>query len=155
MKTITCYDLEGKPHAVPADQLLFSPAVYGIFIENEQVLLARHPQTGRWQPPGGRLRPDETPTQSVRHYFREITGMTPKLGSLLIVEEQYALDADGQAYHLSNLYYNLDRPDATVATLTEIENANLGEWVNLAELKRSDLQLGYDAITAGRLRAAI
>lgn len=155
MKTVTCYDLEGKPHAIPADQLLFSPAVYGIFIENEQVLLVRPSETGRWQPPGGRLRPDETPTQAVRHYFREITGMTPKLGPLLAVEEQYVLDGDGQAYHLSVLYYGLDRPDATVATLTEIENASLGEWVNLAELKRSDLQLGYDAIAAGRRRVTM
>lgn len=153
MKKIACYDLEGSTVLVAPDALIFRPAVYGIFIENQQVLLTRHPQTGLWQPPGGILQPHQPPTQAVRHFFRNVTGMTPQLGPLLHVEDDFRLDADGQAWHLTVLYYALDRPEATVATLTELESAIQPDWVPLNECRRDQFQLGYDALEAGKLRA--
>lgn len=155
MKQIVCYNPEGTPVPVPADSLTFRPAVYGIFIENQQVLLMRDPAVDLWRPPGGILQPHEPPTQAVRHFFREVTGMTPKLGPLLHVEEKYRIDDDGQAWHLTMLYYALDRPEATVATLTEIENTIQPDWVPLNELRREQLLLGYEAIEAGKLRSQI
>lgn len=155
MNSIICYDWEGNAHSVAVEHVQFRPAVYGIFIENDQVLLVRHPHTDRWQPPGGILRSDETPSQAVRHYFRQITGMTPRLGPLLSIDDQYLIDENEQAWHLSVLYYALDRPEATVATLTEIESSAQPEWVHLAQLRREDLQLGYDAIEAARLRLSL
>lgn len=155
MKQIVCYDPEGKPVPVSADSLIFRPAVYGIFIENQQVLLIRDPDVDLWHPPGGILQPHEPPTQAVRHFFREVTGMTPKLGPLLHIEEKYRMDDEGQAWHLTMLFYALDRPPATVATLTEIESTIQPDWVPLNELQREQLQLGYEAIEAGKLRSRI
>ena len=155
MKQIVCYNPEGLPVSVPADSLIFRPAVYGIFIENQQVLLMRSSDDDLWHPPGGILQPHEPPTQAVRHFFRDITGMTPKLGPLLHVEEKYRIDDDGQAWHLALLFYALDRPAATVATLTEIESAIQPDWIPLNELQREQLQLGYEAIEAGKLRSQV
>jgi len=155
MKTIDCYDLEGNPIPISPDNLLFRPAVYGIFIENHQVLLTKHPKTNLWQPPGGILMPHDPPRQAVRHFFRDLTGMTPDLGPLLHVEDKYRVDEDGQAWHLSVLYYALDRPQATVATLTEIESAVQPDWVPLNECHREQFQLGFEAIEAGKLRLQI
>jgi 8-oxo-dGTP diphosphatase len=155
MTQIACYDSEGNTVPVAPDTLIFRPAVYGIFIEHQQILLTRHPQSGLWQPPGGILQPDETPTQAVRHHFRQITGMTPRLGPLLLVEDQYVIDEDKQPWHLSILYYALERPAATVASLTEIESSSQPEWIPLGTLKREQLHLGFEAIEAGRLRLQI
>ncbi|MCA9925579.1 MAG: NUDIX domain-containing protein [Anaerolineales bacterium] len=155
MKTIDCYDLQGNPTPVSPDNLLFRPAVYGIFIENQQVLLIKHPITGLWQPPGGILKANEPPRQAVRHFFRDVAGMTPDLGPLLHVEDAYRIDEQGQAWHLTIMYYALERPQATVATLTEIESAVQPDWVPLSECRREQFQLGYEAIEAGKLRTQI
>ncbi|MCP5096114.1 MAG: NUDIX domain-containing protein [Chloroflexi bacterium] len=155
MSQIACYDSNGNEILVSPENITFRPAVYGIFIEHQQVLLTRHLQTGLWQPPGGILQQLETPNQAVRHHFREVTGMTPRLGSLLLVEDHYIVDDEKQAWHLSVLYYALKRPEATVASLTEIESSSQPEWVPLATLKREQLQLGFEAIEAGRLRLQI
>ena len=155
MSQVTCYDSNGNAISVSSENMTFRPAVYGIFIEHQQVLLTRHAQTGLFQPPGGILQSLETPTQAVRHHFRDVTGMTPRLGPLLLVEDQFIVDDAQQAWHLSTLYYALDRPEATVASLTEIESSSQPEWVTLATLQRDQLQLGFEAIEAGRLRLQV
>jgi ADP-ribose pyrophosphatase YjhB (NUDIX family) len=152
MATVCCYDVYGNAVPVAPESIVFRPAVYGIFIENDYILLLRHPQSELWHPPGSVLASHETPTQAVRHYFRQLTGMTPILGPLLFVEDQYHVDDARQAWHLSVLYYALDRPVATAATLAELEGSVQPGWLPLAELKRNQMQFGYEAIQAGWLR---
>lgn len=150
--TILCYDENGRSAAIVQDRLTFSPAAYGILIENEQVLLQRHPVTELWRLPGGVLVAQETPSQAVRRHFRTVTGMTPLLGPLLYVEEQYRLEGEDEGLHLSILYYALERPAPGVAGLISFDHPQRPEWVSLDSLDRSQLQFGYEAIQAGRLR---
>lgn len=148
MATILCYDVSGGTFPVAPEALLLRPAVYGIFIENSQILLLKHPQTLRWQPPGTVLAENETPTQAIRHVFRWLTGMTPRVGAMLYVEDQYVLDNDRRAWQLSVVYYTLERP-STAATISDSTKV---EWVPLSELERSQMQFGYEAVQAGRLQ---
>jgi ADP-ribose pyrophosphatase YjhB (NUDIX family) len=148
MTTILCHDVSGGTFPVAPEALFFRPAVYGIFIENSQVLLQKQPQTMLWQPPGTILAENETPTQAVRHIFRRLTGMTPRVGVMLYVEDQYVMDSDRRAWHLSVVYYALERP-STAATISDSSKI---EWVPLDELDRSQMQFGYEAVQAGRLR---
>ncbi|MCL4265055.1 MAG: NUDIX domain-containing protein [Anaerolineae bacterium] len=148
MTTILCHDASGGTFPVAPEALFFRPAVYGIFIENSQVLLHKHPQTMLWQPPGTVLAENETPTQAVRHVFRRLTGMTPRVGAMLYVEDQYVLDSDRGAWQLSVVYYALERP-STAATISDTSKV---EWVPLGELERSQMQFGYEAVQAGRLQ---
>ena len=152
MATVSCYDVYGKAVPVATESIAFRPAVYGILIENDQVLLLRHPRTELWYPPGSVLASHDTPTQTVRHYFRQLTGMTPILGPLLFVEDQYYIDDARQAWHLSVLYYVLDRPVATATTPADVESSAEPDWLPLVELKRNQMQFGYEAIQAGWLR---
>ncbi len=151
---IHCYDQDGELVAVPADDVVFRPAAYGILIENEQILLASNPQTGLWQPPGRILEPHETPTHALKHHLRRLAGLTPLVGPLLYVEDQHRLDEKGRAWHLSVLYYALDRPPYPTMDLTEMETF-AAAWVPLADVKRLNLQFGYNAIQAGRLRLTL
>ena len=152
MASVTiCYDLNGRAVPVDRDKLRFRPAVYGLFLDGEQILLVKHPITHLWHPPGGIVPEEETPAQAVRHFFRRVTGMTPRLGPLVFIEDQYRIDETEQAYHLSVLYYALSQPDATHAALSEVEKSTPYAWLPLAELPRSALQLGYEAIHAARL----
>ena len=70
MSSIVCYDIHGNAVPIAAESIIFRPAVYGIFIENEQILLQQQPQTSLWHPPGTRLTASDTPTQIIRHHFR-------------------------------------------------------------------------------------
>jgi len=152
MATTVCYDIYGNAVPVASETITFRPAVYGIFIENSQILLQKQPQTGLWYPPGKILAANDTPTQVVRHYFRQLTGLTPIIGSLLYVEDQFFIDEERRAWKLSALYYGLERPLTAATALTESEETNHPQWVLLAELQREQFQFGYEAVQAGKLQ---
>ncbi len=151
MTTTVCHDMYGNAVPVAPETITFRPAVYGIFIENSQVLLQKQPQTGLWHPPGTILAASDTPTQVIRHYFRQLTGLTLVIGSLLFVEDQYFIDEERRAWKLSVLYYGLERPLAA-APLTEAAEASQIEWVPLTDLPREQFQFGYEAVQAGKLQ---
>jgi ADP-ribose pyrophosphatase YjhB (NUDIX family) len=155
MNAVSCYDARGNAVSVPADAFIFRPAVFGILIDQGQVLLLRHPQTGLWHPPGGILTLSETPTQAVRHHLQREAGVMPILGPLLFVEERYRLDDQGQAWHLSVLYYALERPAAGAAIVAKSDGTAQPVMISLEELQRDQMQFGYDAIQAGRLRLGL
>lgn len=149
MATIICHDIQGNPIPVAPEALIFRPAVYGIFIENNQVLLHKYQYSSLWCPPGAILAAHETPNQIIRHTFRKLTGMTPKLGPMLYMEDQYLFDGERRAWHFAVVYYALERP-STAATLSM--DSGITEWVPLADLDRRQMQFGYEAIQAGRLQ---
>ena len=152
MATIVCYDIYGNAVPVAAESITFRPAVYGIFIENSQILLQKQPQTGLWHPPGTLLAASDTPTQVIRHYIRQIIGLTPGIGSLLFVEDQYFIDEERRAWKQSAMYYGLERPLSSATALTESEEASQTEWVPLADLQREQFQFGYEAVQAGKIQ---
>lgn len=151
METIRCYDAQGGYTDVAADQVAFQAAAYGIFIENEQVLLVQHPQTRLWQPPGAPLVNNETPHDLLCHVFRQILGVTPLVGPLLFVEDRYELDKRRQAWQVAALYYGLKRPSSTAAVPAEIASSGLSAWVPVGQLQRKQMQFGYEAVRAGLL----
>jgi ADP-ribose pyrophosphatase YjhB (NUDIX family) len=152
MSTVRCYDAAGNAVAVAPESITFRPAVYGIFIENQQVILLEHTQTNLWYPPGRILQSHEVPTQIVRHIFRQVTDMMPALGPLLFVEDQYRVDENGRAWHTSVLYYGLNRAEVTPSTFSGLSSPPQYEWIPLSALRRERLLFGFEAIQAGRLR---
>ncbi|MBE2197684.1 MAG: NUDIX domain-containing protein [Anaerolinea sp.] len=151
---IHCYDTSGNATPVAPESVQFRPAAYGILIdEYEQVLLLRHTQTNLWYPPGGILSPQETPKQAVRFHFRRIMGSTPQVGSLLFVEDQYRITDDNQAWHLSMMYYAMEKPTLSTTTLGESVDSDVAaRWVPVLELDRTKMQFGWEAIQAGQLQ---
>lgn len=152
MATTICSDIFGNLVPVSPEALIFRPAVYGIFIENNQAFLLKHPQTELLYPPGHLLGEDETPTQAIRHQFRDLTGMTPKIGALIFLEDRYFVDDDHRAWHISALYYALERPKTAVNQFSEVDDSKKPEWIHLDNLQRHQMQFGFEAIQAGRLQ---
>ncbi|NJN55484.1 MAG: hypothetical protein HC804_12460 [Anaerolineae bacterium] len=95
------------------------------------------------------LAENETPTQAIRHAFRRLTGMTPRVGVMLYVEDHYVMEeGERHAWQLAVVYYALERP-STAATISETSKT---EWVALPDLQRQQMQFGYEAVQAGRLQ---
>lgn len=151
MQTVRCYDAQGNAADVAVDQLEFTPAVYGIFIENEQILLLRHPQTKRWVLPGAWLGVKETPHELLRRVFRQLLGITPEIGPLLFLEDRYELDRR-QGWHVATLYHAVERPTTAVAAPVQMRQNSIASWLPLNQVQRHEMQFGYEAIQAGELR---
>lgn len=141
-----CVDEKGDVISVPAGEVTFRPAVYGILIDNQRVVLDRRGEKELWRPPGGRLDRGQTPGQVLQASFRAATGFAPVRGPLLLLEEQHHVDAEGRAWHLAAIYYALRRPAGSMATMGD----EGPQWIPLDELAPEKLLFGYRAIDAAR-----
>jgi hypothetical protein len=137
---------------IPGSPIGIRPAVYGILIENDQVLLQPHESSKLWQPPGRILRTGDVPTSAVLRCFQAAAGIQPLITSLLLAEDRYWQDMDGHLWQLSVLYYALIRPTAGVAGVIDFDSPARPEWFPLENLTREKMLLGYEAVEAGRAR---
>lgn len=149
-----CYDVYGQAFVVEEKDVLFRPAVYGLLIENNQILLVKN-ERGLWELPGRRLETHEAPTHIVRHHLRQLTGLTLRVSSLVFVEDAFHMDESGQAWHLSMMYYDLSRLDASAAVVIAEDMSLQTEWVPSVMVQRESLQFGYEAIQAAILHEQI
>lgn len=150
---ITCYDVYGEAVFVPTANLCFRPAVYGIFIEKDHILLTAHEVTKLWHPPGLIIEQQVEVELSLQQYFWQAIRMIPSVVELLWVEEQYRVDAANKAWHLSVLYYEVKRPLATVSTA--IKTDQLFAWIPLVDLHRSNMQFGFEAVQAAQRQSLL
>ncbi len=148
MNTIRCYDNHGNGMFTATEIVSSAVAVYGVFIENGRVLLLHNNKNNLWQLPGGILLSGERPSRAVRHHLRQIMGIMPELGDLLLLEKQCRLDQNGRNTQLSVMYYALHRPAALAITFPEQEEELRPEFIEIASLQHRQLQFGYNAIQA-------
>jgi ADP-ribose pyrophosphatase YjhB (NUDIX family) len=152
---VLCFDDNGQVIDVPGGVAGIRPAVYGILIENDQVLLQPHEKSGLWQPPGRILGKGEAPTSAVLRCFQSAAGIQPIITGLLLAEDRCWLDGSGQVWQLSILYYALIRPTAGVAGVIDFDKSARPEWFPLENLTREKMLLGYEAVEAGRVRTEL
>ena len=152
MTTIVCYDPHGQPVPVAANTLTFSLAAYGICIENNEILLLKDVQTGWMTWPGAMLQVGERPYHVVSRAYHLLTGIMPVVGPLLFMEDLYQVDGNGRAWHLSAMFYWLERPSATSISLNTIDTNHQPQMVPADLVQRSQLQFGYQALQAGLRR---
>ncbi|MCA9981092.1 MAG: NUDIX hydrolase [Anaerolineales bacterium] len=143
---VAVVDAHGRVVMSPRTQLRYSPAVYGVLVEESRTLLCVHPTSGFYAFPGGRVTDGQTVEQAVRQHFRAATGITPYVQEMLFVEEQFVLDDDEQPWQLTMMYYRLSRPPVGHMGLIDFENPAKPDWVPLKNLTRQQMQSGYDAL---------
>src|SRR5438445_4525085 len=86
---------------------------------------------GKWEFPGGKMRPSETPREALERELREELGTAPKIGDLLqIVRHQYA--EMSTAVHISFFSAALEHPPRNRALVRSV-------WA-----RRTDFS-GYDS----------
>jgi hypothetical protein len=149
MTTTQIFDTSGQAQTISSKTLTFRPAVYGIFIEHDQILLLRNPETQLLQPPGRIIAENETPSLAVRLFFNELANITPILGPLLYIETQYRQE-NGQDWQLSTLYYAIKRSSIDSISFADTQQ-HYPEWLQIDNLYRTQFQFGYEAIQAGKL----
>lgn len=144
-----CYSDSGQPVDIPAGMIQQRLAVYGVLIEDDQILLLPHPANDWWLLPGGIAGPEEGRQAALQRFFRQSTNIAPVTGPLVLVEDRFWADDHGQGWLLTCFYFMVKRLATGISGLIDFENSAQPEWVNLDNLARQELLFGYDAIQAG------
>ncbi|HSM57273.1 MAG TPA: hypothetical protein VK879_14070 [Candidatus Sulfomarinibacteraceae bacterium] len=143
--TISLFSKRPEPSA---EEVVFRPAVYGVLIQNQRVLLQQGTQSGLWRPVGVVLANGQTPLQALCAQFRAVVHFSPRPGPLIYMEERRSTDGEGRCWRLSLLYY-LVHAAPGIATETDpspVNDAQQVSWFSVHELSRDQMEFGYVAI---------
>lgn len=139
--TITCRDVNGKECEAPIDKLQFRPSVYGLLIENDNILLTR--QWDGYDFPGGGIEIDETIPEALKREFYEETGLRiepimPIHCETDFFNPDYADKYKGQYWNCVMIYYLVRKIGGELTTDnfcdTEREYADMPEWTDLSKI---------------------
>ena len=135
---ITCEDINGKTYQVPADELTFRPAVYGIIIKGNKVLLSK--QWDGYDFPGGGIDLGESTEQALIREVKEETGLDVKMGKILHCNHSFfKLPFLGNYVHSIRLYYECVIVGGEVSTEflndQEKQYATKPEWIDINKIK--------------------
>lgn len=142
-------DLHGQSHDVPAHELQWRPAAYGILIKGDAVLLC--PQFGhKYDLPGGGIELGETVEQGLLREVKEETGLDATDPVLLDVHTSFfTFDASsGENLQCLMLYYSCGTFTGTLTNEGHDEwervHVEMPEWVPIDSLDEVILGTSYD-----------
>jgi len=125
--------------------------VAAIIEQDGRVLICRRQAGGifggKWEFPGGKIRPSETPRQALERELREELGAAPTIGELLqMVRYRYA--EMSEAVQISFLSAALEGPPRNLAFARIV-------WARRAELPRYDFLAADRQVISRLLRGEI
>lgn len=139
-KRVLAESLTGKTYPLPASDLRWRPAAYGVVIKDGKILLL--PQDGMgYVLPGGGIEIDELSEDAVIREVREETGLIVQVKKFLDVRENYFViepeTAPEDVWHSLCLYYLCTPMSGEISSdgFDEFEQAHVGlaEWVDLQD----------------------
>jgi 8-oxo-dGTP diphosphatase len=135
---IECVTHYGKKKQVPKDSLTFRPSVYGIIVNDGNVLLLNTVHTGTYSLPGGGIEIGETIENALKREVREETGIEIEIVNFFRFEEQFFYyDPADVAIH-SFLFFYLCRPKTfAICNDDQVEDEAVEKpgWVEIKELE--------------------
>lgn len=117
-KTIKAYDLYGNEHQRELKNFKFRASAYGILLENNKVLLKKTNATEKFDLPGGGIELDETIPEGLVREFKEETGLSVKVGKLLLVEDSF-FTHNGKDAHGILIFYEVKKIGGNLTTNEE------------------------------------
>jgi 8-oxo-dGTP pyrophosphatase MutT (NUDIX family) len=137
-KKIICHDIQNNQVEIEAEKLIYRPSVYGILIENDQVLLSK--QWDGYDLPGGGMNIDETIEETLKREFFEETGLKIKPIMPIHCETSFFWPSHSEKY--KNQYWNCPMIYFLVKKIggniskenfdeEEKSYADLPEWISL------------------------
>lgn len=154
-------DLYGQ-YDVPLETMSFRPAVYGVLIRDDMVLLM--PLKDKFWFPGGGIEIGENHLDALQREVMEETGMTIRPIKLLnVYSSMYTSYKHIKNHHCIQIYYVCEvLKESNTATFTDDERQYLkpAVWVKISELQNypyagvesifDDIQAYYNNLKAGK-----
>ncbi len=137
---VVCEDIKGKKYHVPKSKISFRPAVYGVVIKDNKVLLAK--EWGKYDFPGGGIEIGEATEHALIREYKEETGLNVKVKNILYADNSFfKLPFDGNFVHSIHLYYECSLVGGKLSTEFfcdhEKKYAELAEWISLDKVKKN------------------
>lgn len=138
-RIVICHDLDGKQYKVAADKLQFRPAIYGIIIQKDRILLSR--QWDGYDFPGGGIDLGETLEEALIREVWEETGLKVAMKDFVMCEESFFKMPFNRGYvHSHHFYYLCKVVGGELSTENfdkdEKDYASMAEWVDLKKIPR-------------------
>ena len=116
----------------------FRVALYGILVENNQVLMAntRVPSGIITNFPGGGLELGEAPLEAVAREFQEETGLTVAVKELLFCSQNFQQNPEYPTEQLIHIFYRVERVGGELITQGNNDDVTSVEWATLQELEQ-------------------
>jgi 8-oxo-dGTP diphosphatase len=114
----------------------FRVALYGILLENNQVLMAntRVPSGIITNFPGGGLELGEAPLEALTREFQEETGLTVEVKELLFCSQNFQQNPEYPTEQLMHIFYRVERVGGELITQGNNDDVASVEWASLQEL---------------------
>lgn len=143
MPLVKCRTLFNETRLVPAETLVQRAAVYGIILNERQLLVAKAIHTGKFVLPGGGIEKGELVDAALKREVREETGVEVEVGDFLHFETDFFYyDPQALAIHGFLFFYACT---ALTTTLSAVEyppeeGLELPLWVDIARLAPASFQ---------------
>jgi ADP-ribose pyrophosphatase YjhB (NUDIX family) len=148
-KTVTCVDIDGKPHEISTEELRWRPSAYGIVIKDNELLVS--PQFNGYDLPGGGLDLGELPEDAVAREVKEETGIIVTHPRLVTARSNFFKFPDsekGDYVQSILLYYICDFAGGELSDtgFDEYEriHSRFPEWLPLDRLDSISLGSSHD-----------
>lgn len=137
-KSVICHEIKGKEFEVETSKLTFRPAVYGIIIKNNKILLSK--QWDGYDLPGGGVELGEHIEQALIREVKEETGFDIEVKDVVYANSSFfKLPVSGKNVQSIHLYFESEIIGGKISTefLDEDEKtyASQAEWVELSQIK--------------------
>lgn len=144
---VTCETINGELVEVRREKLEFRPAGYAVVRRDDEVLLVKMKQSGKFFFPGGAVDVGEPMEDAVRREVREETGVEVGELEFLMMKETFFAYGD-MVYHALNFVYAAEVASGEELVCSDLEDeAYEPQWVKVSELTPDNMQaFGWEVI---------
>ncbi len=125
---------------VNAKELKFRASVYGLLIENGQVLIQRDPKSKLLNLPGGAIEKGETIKRALVREFKEETGLKVRLTKLRKVKEDFINFGDETSYHSILIFYEVEKVGGKLGKIQDNYESIEVKFISINKSLKSSLQ---------------
>lgn len=146
--TITCQDIEGNTYQVHVSELSFRPAVYGVIVKDDTILMSK--QWDGYDFPGGAIELGEATETALLREVKEETGLDVQMGKILHCEHSFfKMPYKGNFVHSIHMYYECTVAGGELSTdffaEQEKQYAGMPEWIDLGKITQLKIRSSGDA----------